>query len=99
MLNQFPLANARIFHMSLGVLLGIHAESVVMMVISPQTAFFLIKMSRTKEPGLYSLMVLFFFFFFKALYEIFKQCLLLLMVMPLLCQVKLVKYTNESKQR
>lgn len=35
----------------------------------------------------------------KEWYEIFRQCLLLLMVMLLLCQVKLVKYTNESKQR
>lgn len=60
MLNQFPLADARIFHISLGVLLGIHAESEVMMVISPQTALFLIKTSRTKEPGLYSLTPLFF---------------------------------------
>lgn len=64
------------------------------MAIFPQTPFFLIKMSRTKDPVLYSHML-----FFLALYEIFKQCLLLLMVVPLLCQVKLVKYTNESKQR
>lgn len=68
-----------------------------MMAIFPQTPFFLIKTSRTKDAVLYSLVV--FWVFFKALYEIFKQCPLLLMVMPLLCQVKLVKYTNESKQR
>lgn len=93
MLNQFPLVNTWIFHISLGVLSGIHAKAEVMMEISPPNCF----LSNKNEPGLYSLTPL--FFFSKAFYEIFKLRLFLLMAMPLLCRVELVKYTNESKQR
>lgn len=53
MLNQFPLVKARIFHVSLGVLLGIHAESEVMMAISPQTPFFL--MENEQDQGAWTL--------------------------------------------